>query len=321
MFHSPLQIIDSGRLNRSTVENDFMLIINSIPCEIPTIVAELCSPNISNLRKIDPTILSYSTETHSPVLQSDLMKFFSYLQTGGDPPSLSDSFRFIELSLGVRPKSFSFPRLTKKNVIEILNLKHLYQLNWRQEITYIARNFSSVDRLNSLSSEHLLSILEDPELSIESEDWLLQFILDFMRNDPSGISLLEHVQVEFLSQRALADYAHQFDELDSGLVSRLWPRMRQLFMKGKETCENPRVKGKDEVRKSEVPTNSFAAAEASNPTDLHGIEFCPSILRSEEGNEAADLIALSMLIDEDISDTTEIGITSRFQSVVASKGT
>jgi hypothetical protein len=230
------------RLNRNAYDNDFTLIINSSICSIPSFIAELFSPTISQIRKTDPTICSFVTDTHYRVNENELKKFFSYLETGSQPPSPSDSLTVIQTSLGIVPDSASFPNdLTTDNVVDTLNQKRICNFDYTQEIEFIARHFSSVYRANLLPPDELLLVLENPFLSIGSEDWLLQFILDFTENDLSGTSFLECIQVEYLSQTSLARYATLVDDMDSVSVGRLWSRMKKLFVRSENLGENPRV--------------------------------------------------------------------------------
>jgi hypothetical protein len=231
-------MISLDRLNRHAYPEDFTLVINSVPCHVPAFIAELFSPAVSHLRQSDPTVLSYSTATTSSVPDTDLSQFFSYLRTGRSPPSPSDSLSLIQTSLGVPPDPSLIARdLNDSNAVDVLNYKRLWSQDYTREVVYVARHFSSVANLTSLPPEELLIVLESPELSVSTEDWLLEFILEFTRNHPSETSFLEYVRVEHLSQEWLARYVQLVDEMEPWAVGRLWGRMRKLFVRNMGSYE------------------------------------------------------------------------------------
>jgi hypothetical protein len=65
-----------------------------------------------------------------------------------------------------------------------------------REIEFIAIHLSDVKHLSRLSPEIFELVLENDKLRIESEDWLLSFVVDVMGGYPN---LVRHVRCEYLS--------------------------------------------------------------------------------------------------------------------------
>jgi hypothetical protein len=95
--------------------------------------------------------------------------------------------------------------LKVENVVDRL-LKCVSRLeSIEREIDFIAIHLSDVKHLSRLSGEILELVLENEQLRIESEDWLLSFVVDVLGGSPT---LFRHVRCEYLS----VEFVHLFIE-------------------------------------------------------------------------------------------------------------
>jgi hypothetical protein len=76
------------------------------------------------------------------------------------------------------------------------------------EIEFAALHFCEVKNIARLPTEILERVLDNEQLTIESEDWLLAFVVEQMGGSQS---LLRHVQCSYLSADAIKVYAEQID--------------------------------------------------------------------------------------------------------------
>jgi hypothetical protein len=92
----------------------------------------------------------------------------------------------------------------------------------------VSSHFYSYSRsdLSLLSIESLSSLLSEDELVIETEDWLLELILEL---GPSYYSLLDYVRYEFLSSNGISQFCDHID--CSEITGKIWSQL-SLRLKG-----------------------------------------------------------------------------------------
>jgi hypothetical protein len=108
--------------------------------------------------------------------------------------------------------------LNLENVVDcLLDRASRFELIDR-EIEFIAIHLSEVHNLSRLSPEILERVLENDKLRIESEDWLLSFVVDVMGGYPN---LVRHVRCEYLSVESMQLF---IDEVDIQSLDRIMLR-------------------------------------------------------------------------------------------------
>jgi hypothetical protein len=118
---------------------------------------------------------------------------------------LVDFFEITPFIQVICPK-VPFPQTLEESIQFIsLSYSEFLEAQFQQSLSIIIQNLSliSFDDLDKLPNSHLLKIFSTESLSIESEDYLFQLIIDLIEKDKSRILLLKTVHLEFVSSYLL----------------------------------------------------------------------------------------------------------------------
>jgi hypothetical protein len=202
--------------------------------------ASFLSPRIATTLLNDPTIIEYELEVDS----ADCPSFEASCLSGLVSLSRNESFELtganfgsvkcVAKLLGNRELSGSLlefeenrEELSCSNVVARLSLARFLEVSGSREIDYLASHFYEIDRdlLNSLSHEDLVEVVCCEKLQIETEDSLLNFILDLGED---YFDLLGYVRHEYVSisgiDRLLTSIS--LSEVDERLWLSLCSRLR-----------------------------------------------------------------------------------------------
>lgn len=178
ILNVPLQIYD----------NDFTFIVNGEEFKTSRIISDILSPKISAQHQNDPTIKKFTIKTKSQGHFSYILQLANFNKISLPHSEITFFSEVIEI-LGNKSIIISniddHLNLTEENVISQLTEHELFGiLSTSQidaEIEFISSHFSNLyksklDKLESLKLNQLDRIISSPNLLLEDEDQLLNFI-------------------------------------------------------------------------------------------------------------------------------------------------
>jgi hypothetical protein len=193
----------------------FRFVVNGKSYVCPRFQAMFVSRAVSHLVTMDRTVDEYIVEN---VSHPESFEMIMRLMSGGSVMvnddncaalfEIAKSLQNLELEsrlLEFRPDCDS---LNEANAINRLLEAARRSESIEREIDFIALHFCEVKNIERLSLDILERILENDHLTIESEDWLLCFVIEQMNGCQS---LLRHIWCEYLSSEAIEIYTDQVD--------------------------------------------------------------------------------------------------------------
>jgi hypothetical protein len=224
---------------------DFSIRVGDWRVECSRFEASFLSPRITAALLQDPTITEYEIELDGDVtvngkLSADFEKVLS------DLLSLTRNISFdvtlsnfdevkcvvkalgnVELSERLVQMQNDMEELNLSNVGGRLSVAEFLDVSPTPEIEYLASHFYEVEVsvLKSLKHEHLRAILESDKLQIETEDSLLDFVLEL---GEGCFDLLGQVRSEYLSESGIDRLLDtiSIDDVGGALWSSLCRRLR-----------------------------------------------------------------------------------------------
>lgn len=198
-----------SNLNWSTVPNDFTFAIGTKIYSCPRILADILSPKISKMHLIDPTVDSFTINIDDP---SENFQFFIDLISIGKSDITPNKISFVLDVCNILDNTELFSRILSQSAVESIITMHnieekLSYIDYLAEdsdefdkiIEFASSNFSEISHLlKSLSYETLAKIFSTKSLFLDSEDFLLNFIL----------SLISKHGDEFLTLISFVDFVH-----------------------------------------------------------------------------------------------------------------
>jgi hypothetical protein len=236
------------RLSTKGLENvaslrigDFMLRFGEHEVVCNRFEASFLSPRITATLLNDPTITEYEVDVDEcGSFDANCVSGLLSLSRNGSFELNSSNFettKFLSKVFGNRELSDHLvafvednEALSDSNVVARLSLAEFLETSGSREIEYLASHFYEIDRdlLKSLRHENLHEVIRSGKLQIESEDSLLDFVLEL---GDDFIDLLGCVRTEYLSvsgiDRLLTSIS--LSELDDSLWLSLCCRLR-LFV-------------------------------------------------------------------------------------------
>jgi hypothetical protein len=219
-------------LNFSSYAQDFRFISEGAVFQCPTIVAEIISPTVIDIRKSDPTFCTFVF--NPPVELNHMSTFVSLIEGNSVTVSEDDLPEYLSISKQLGSARFLFSDLpqsfTADTVAEQLLERLSSGLSCDSAIDFAVKNFPDIplQSLDRLPVSVLSDILENPNLIISSESALCIWIVEHP-TDPNFYALLEHVKFEHLKPDALMLVQERFTEimpcLNSGIIAALGRRM------------------------------------------------------------------------------------------------
>lgn len=170
-----------------------------------------------------------------------LMNGFQVDITESNREFVLDVARFFENDELIRKiTTINTQVLTHENCIDHLLLKLRSRNSYQNELVYIAKNIRSIDRkqLNILNSDLLYQILCSTDLTIPTEDWLLDLIkyLFEENEEKERIVLLRSIEFNNLSN----DYKKQYLELIDLNDNYSWNKVLNTFDKNNDITMSKR---------------------------------------------------------------------------------
>jgi hypothetical protein len=199
---------------------------------LPPVSAEFLSPRVRELRLVDATIDEMSLDADDPNCLFD--KFMSLSQGSRvevDGKS-ADKFLSICRRLGNCDIAKVIGEKFRKSITTHSAFAHMGTLmDVSPEIEFIASHaYEMSDCLNCADVSMMSEVIGHESLQVESEDWLLEFILRRMAENLEFIGLMECVRFEYLSSSnmsALIDnICELIQELNVCILRRLRERLR-----------------------------------------------------------------------------------------------
>jgi hypothetical protein len=143
--------------------------------------------------------------------------------------------------------------LTVSNCIDRYHQKNELGFSSGSELSFIAGHFFefAIDSLQSLSFYEITELLEREDLCVESEDWLMDFLID---RGSDYLSLLGYVRLEFLKRESIDRLfeAVSSESVDSRLWSAIWRRCRHQLVYGSD--EVPKTRFREVTPTAESPS-------------------------------------------------------------------
>ena len=202
-------------------EKDFTFIVNGKEFQTTKVIADLLSPKISNSHLLDPTISHIIINTRS---QGNFQRFLNLQKFELENISNDELLFFGEIieQLGTENVDINIAKvdITIDNVLNCLlhdfPFRHLYSQQIEEEIEFISKNFIEIEQnqqssLLNLPKELLSSILSNPNLVIESEDKLLNFINELYLKSNEYSILYEYILFSNVQSSSINDFLTVFD--------------------------------------------------------------------------------------------------------------
>jgi hypothetical protein len=215
--------------------NNFTFIAGIHRFECNKFEAAFLSPTVTNLLVNDCMLCEYDLGDCD--LDSDTFHEFLSICRGSSfvvTDSNFESIKSLSKSLGndelrdiLFSSRFSDNDLTVEDSIKRVEFHRLFECSSSTEIDFLASHFFEIDEsfLRSLDLPVFEAVVSSESLKLLDEDSLLTAILDF---GSSGLSLLHHIQSEYLSVDGINRLLNSisFDDLNKDLWSSLCRRLR-----------------------------------------------------------------------------------------------
>jgi hypothetical protein len=216
---------------------DFGVTVGDWKVECSRLEASFVSPRITAALLNDPTISEFEVEIDARLGSADPVSWLSsLLRTGSFEVTRSnfESVRWIAKELGNRELYEALwefindgEELNCSNAGERLSLAEFLEVSPLREIEYLASHFHEAEGnvLKSLKHEYLRSILESEKLRIETEDSLMDFVVELGRD---YFDLLGLIRSEYLSESGIDRLLTTISivDVDGKLWSSLCRRLR-----------------------------------------------------------------------------------------------
>lgn len=207
----------------NTYAEDFSFIVNGEEFKTSRLASDLLSSNISRIHKNDPTVDTFTIDTHyrgnfANIL--DLVNFKEVQLPEKEIPFISEviellgseSIDIIEL---IKPT-----KITIDNVFSLIQKHEKYEKFYskllQEEINFVSSHFFEIcekkmDEIQELSIETLTSILKSPQLQLKAEDQLLRVLNELYLNNQKCSILYENVYFRNVSSEAIKEFICIFD--------------------------------------------------------------------------------------------------------------
>lgn len=224
-------------------EKNFTFIVNGKSYYTSKFIADLLSPKISNIHRIDPTVDEFVIKTH---INGDFEQFLSLNNFKEEYLSEKELHFFLEIiekleTEKIDVKIDSSP-ISINNVIDRLQVhsisRQFYSKEYKEEITFVAKNFHRIlekqeDNLYDLSVLTFEDIFNDESFQIETEDELLEFINSLYSKSSDFSTLYEKVCFSNVSVEGIENFLSIFkiNDLSQGAWLSLSKRLRCQIVK------------------------------------------------------------------------------------------
>ena len=215
--------------------DDFKFIVGKKEYKCPSFFADFISPKISHLHVIDPCMNYFVVDIADPhdyfqtaieLIQGKSIKIL---------PKQREFFKNLAIILEntellCYALDIATPNLTPTNAFSSLEEKSLYNLDISQEIEVIASSFYTypLELLAQLDVNILMRILHSPNLTIESDHYLFDFIYQLASKDPKYIILFSAIQFQYLNEEDIHKFNQlvTFDQMNPLIWAAMKPRLQ-----------------------------------------------------------------------------------------------
>jgi hypothetical protein len=218
---------------RDRYPNDFTFHVQRVAYSCPSFIAELLSPGIRHLRTQDPTIDEIRLDIADP------SGFFGDVISigfgeGFELDAHSARLTFLRGAFSELWNSelfeMTFPNgsgIDRESVIDRIKFLEGTGQSYDNEAAFVAKHFYDFpdSDLEDLSVSVVDQILGDPDLIVESEERLFDFLRHLIESDPSYFRLLEHLRFQFLSLSAMKRFMELVSSSFSQLTIGIWERV------------------------------------------------------------------------------------------------
>lgn len=237
-------------------EKNFTFIVNGKRYETNRVVADILSPIIRNYHYQDESIdefeikTNYKNQSNEPDYFQDFLNLVNYDKVEVDFLHSKYYIQYMQ-QLGcsldcIKSDSIFTDELTIDNSVKRLKTIQLFFPDHSDDeekslyfeiIQFISQNFDEIskDELRTLDIGTIEDIFRSDQFCIQSEDSLLEFVLELYYQDHSNAPLFEYVLFNYTSDEKRADFVETFsiDDIDSSLF-------RSIFLSFCQKDENIR---------------------------------------------------------------------------------
>lgn len=259
MSTKSITLSSAGLRNVIKGEKKFTFIFGNNKIRLNNILAEFISPIVSHMHYSDPTIdslcINYPIKSESSLLKNlfteDIISFFQDISNGISIEVNEEQATKIQLLsiLICNEELFQRSNQVCQKKIDISNIDHFIEIllvfssltdtknpfNFQYSfiIELISSNFNLIDKekLNKLPRPIILSIISNDKLKLESEDSLLDFILQMENDDDDSIpfvTFLEKINVKNLSEEKFREFIQNLNP--SEMTNNLWSNLCRKFL-------------------------------------------------------------------------------------------
>ncbi|KAK8888785.1 hypothetical protein M9Y10_033524 [Tritrichomonas musculus] len=209
-------------------EKDFTFIVDDKEYKTSRFVADILSPTIRNLHHTDGSIDSFTISTTDKNSDHDFTEIlslvaFESVEVSADSADYARSLLFL---LGNDDEVTNLHQkitgeVTVSNVFDVMRVLQARFCNQagllgsvlRSEIEFISGHFYEIDigELKKFGNDIISEVLKSSCLKIESEDSLLDFLIEIYSGDRSASFLFDYVVFENVSDESLMHFYESFD--------------------------------------------------------------------------------------------------------------
>ncbi|OHS94083.1 F5/8 type C domain containing protein [Tritrichomonas foetus] len=215
-------------LDPNAFEKDFSFIVGGSIYKCNRFFADLISPKVALMHRADPTITSFIIKA------SDKGSYFTYflkLMCGETVTIPQHAIQYIckiahcmgNTKILTTVYEQDNRSISTETVVSLLNEKNQFSLDVSREIKFIIYHFSEIPikLILNLELNSLIRILSSNDLIIESEDWLLDTLLQLIKEKGEKYRLLyECIHFEYLTIESMSKFISHVDSED--ISGKLW---------------------------------------------------------------------------------------------------
>ena len=226
------------RINFDKLEQDFSFIVNGEIYKTNSLVANVLSPRISNMFEQNSEISYYEINTQ---YEGDFNRILEYgeLKTINVQPNEKRYFRNVMRQLENNDEALRFSkelqeRISDENVIQRIEIKKELNINFNEEIAFLASHFHIFlseysEEISNLDVDTIEQIISDQNLKLYNEEELFDIILNLYIKSKKYSPLFSHIIFINLKAKSLQDFYQNFDinDMNKSIWDSIFCRLEQ----------------------------------------------------------------------------------------------
>lgn len=255
---------------------DFTFIVNGEKYQTTRLISDLLSPQISQIHSVDPTFDTFTINTKNKGNFSHILSLIDFQLNDLSDNDLPFIIEVLEQLNNNKIKLYEEEKveLTEANVINELQKHELhpkyYSIQIETEIEYITSHMDKLlktqeEELMKLQIDTLERIISSEQLTISTEDDLVEFINKLYKHDSKYCIFYEYVYFINISTEKMKEFIETFDmnDLSNGTWHRLCDRLeKEIAVKNFERKrENKTNNNENEINKNEFPQGKTFSSE------------------------------------------------------------